>query len=90
MSTSGTGQRRPQVDQSHRIALTLTRRDANQGITLSDEESSGRTLTEPPFWTSWRAAKIVIQGAHERMFRYGPPIRMPCSRSLVCCLVDLI
>ena len=35
------------MDQSHRIALTLTRRYANPGITLSDEKGSGRTPTEP-------------------------------------------
>ena len=29
------------MDQSHRIAVTWTRRHANPGITLSDEESSG-------------------------------------------------
>ena len=36
------------MDQSHRIVLTLTRRHAKPGITLSDEEGSGRTLTESP------------------------------------------
>src|SRR5690348_16955663 len=37
-TTSGNGQRRSQVDQSHRIVLTLTHRHADVDITQSDEE----------------------------------------------------
>jgi hypothetical protein len=44
----------------------------------------------PPFGTSWRAAKIVVQGARERMFCPVTRIRTPCSRLLACRPVDLI
>ena len=39
---------------------------------------------------SWRATKMVVQGTRERMYCHIAPIRMPCSRSLACCPVDLI
>jgi|ERR1019366_8660096 hypothetical protein len=42
------------------------------------------------FGTSWWATKMVAQGARERMFCHVVPIGMPCTRSLACCLVDLI
>ena len=45
---------------------------------------------EPPFGTSWRAAKMVVQGARERMFCHVTPIRTPCSRLLACRPADLI
>lgn len=45
---------------------------------------------DPPFWTSWWAIKMVAHGARERMFCHVVPIRMPCTRSLACCLFDLI
>ena len=36
-----------------------------------------------------QATNMVVQGARERMFCHVAPIRMPCSRSLACCPVDL-
>ncbi len=52
-------------------------------------EKARRTRAAPPFGTSWRATKMVVQGARERMFCHVA-IRMPCSRSLACWPVDLM
>jgi hypothetical protein len=48
------------------------------------------TLKRLSFGTSRRATKMIVQGARERMFCHVAPIRLPCSRSLACCPVDLI
>ena len=59
-------------------------------VTFRDRSSQSLCDPYPPSGTSWRATKMVVQGARERMFCHIAPIRMPCSRSLACCPVDLI
>jgi hypothetical protein len=39
------------------------------------------------FGTSWRATKMAVQGAQERMFCHAAPIHLPCPRSLAGCPV---
>src|SRR6266849_3726342 len=65
MSTSGSGHRRPQVDESHRTVLRLAQRHADLDITLSDGEGWGERMGSPK---SWRAAETVEDsGFHSAM-----------------------
>jgi hypothetical protein len=57
---------------------------ATDGVTLSDGEGLGERAQSRRSGTSWRATKMVVPGARERMFCHVA-IRMPCSRSLACC-----
>jgi hypothetical protein len=67
-----------------RDRLRLPKRHADLDITLSDAEGRGERSPSRRSGTSWRAAKMVAQGARERMFCHVTPIRTPCSRSLAC------
>ncbi len=56
-------------------------------VTFRDRSSQPLCDPYSPSGTSWRATKMVVQGARERMFGHIAPIRMPCSRSSACCPV---
>ena len=77
-STTGNGQRRPQVDQSHRIILTLTQRHAGFDITLSHgkvEENAHRAAVLDGIPVRWvtvlRGSELgVLRGRQSRHIRH--------------------